>query len=380
MAIDRRKALGVLAGGLAAPLLSPPLRAAAPIYLSARADGAGGYAASGFSLTGDPVFDLALPGRGHGFAVSARGIAVHFSRRSGRFALAIDPARGVIVTEFASPADRHFYGHGAFAPDGGLLYAAENDFGAARGVIGIYDADDGFARLGEIPSHGVGPHEIALLPDGATLAVANGGIATHPDLPRVKLNLAGMAPSLAYVDRRDGTLRGEFRLPPALHRLGIRHIAVGRDGPVAVAMQYEGPRGDVVPLVAVHTGGPGGGALRPLPAPPAVLRAMKQYCGSVAFDSSGRFIAASAPRGGLATFWDAGGWLSSAPVPDGSGVAPTGRAGEFIATGGRGGGFLIDARSGAARPIGSGFLRQGRWDNHLAASGPPIRPWRAYAG
>ena len=238
--------------------------------------------------------------------------------------------------------------------------------------LGVYDARDGFARLGEIPSHGIGPHEIALLPDGATLAVANGGIATHPDLPRVKRNLAAMAPSLCYVDRRDGTLLGACRLPPALHRLGIRHLAVGRGVVVAVAMQYEGPRGDLVPLVAVHRGGPGRGTLRPLPAPPAALRAMMQYCGGVAFDSSGRFIAASAPRGDLVTFWDAAGWVSSAPVPDGSGVAPAGRPGEFIATGGRGGGFLIDARSGVARTIGSGFLRKGRWDNHLAASASEV--------
>ena len=368
MAIDRRAALGLLAGGLAGPLLPRPLRAAAPVYLSARADDAGGFFASGFVASGAPVLDLELPGRGHGFAVGPGGrIAVHFARRPGRFALAIDLARGAVLTEFASPRDRHFYGHGAFSPDGNLVYATENDFRAARGVIGVYDARDGFTRLGEIPSHGVGPHEIALLPGGA-LAVANGGIATHPDRPRVKLNLAEMAPSLAYVDRRDGALLGRFRLAPAPHRLGIRHLAVRRDGQVAVAMQYEGPRGDLVPLVAVHKGGPGGGALRPLPAPPAALRAMKQYCGGVAFDSSGCFIAASAPRGGLATFWDAGGWLSSAPVPDGSGVAPAGPPGAFIATGGRGGGFLVDARSGAARPIGSGFLRTGRWDNHLAAT------------
>ena len=366
MAIDRRSALGLLAGGLAGPLLPRPLRAAraGPVYLSARA-GEGSYAVSGFGPSGGPVFDLKLPGRGHSFAVSPDWrIAAHFSRRPGNFALAIDLARGAVLKRFSSPGDRHFCGHGTFGPDAHLLYATENDFAAARGVIGIYDAHDGFARLGEIPAHGIGPHEIALLPDGATLAVANGGIATHPDRPRVKLNLADMAPSLAYVDRRDGARLGEYRLAPALHRLGIRHLAIGRDGTVAVAMQYEGPRGNLVPLVAVHRGG----VLRPLPAPPAVLRAMKQYCGSVAFDSSGRFIAASAPRGDLVTFWDADGWLSSAPVPDGSGIAPTGRLGEFFATSGQGGGFLIDARSGAARPIETRFLLAGRWDNHLAAS------------
>ena len=363
MAIDRRAALGLLAGALAGPLLPRAPRAATPLFLTARAD-AGGFAVSAFNPSGEPVFDLALPGRGHGFAVTPRGIAVHFSRRPGGFAFAIDLARGVVVKTFAPPENRRFQGHGAFSPDGRLLYATENDFAAARGAIGIYDAANGYARQGEIPSRGIGPHEIALLPDGATLVIANGGIATHPDMPRVKLNLSDMAPSLSYVDRRDGAWLGEYRLAPALHRLGIRHLAIGRDGTVAVAMQYEGPRGDLVPLVAVHRGG----VLRPLPAPPAVLRAMKQYCGSVAFDSSGRFIAASAPRGDLVTFWDADGWLSSAPVPDGSGIAPTGRLGEFFATSGQGGGFLIDARSGAARPVGTGFLRTGRWDNHLAAS------------
>lgn len=376
MAIDRRAALGLLAGGLALPALPRAPRAAAPVYLGARADAAGAYAASGFSAAGEPVFDLALPGRGHAFAASARGIAVLFSRRPGRFALAIELARGAVLTHFAPPGDRHFYGHGAFSPDGRLLYATENDFAAARGAIGIYDSANGFARLGEIPSYGTGPHEIALLPDGTTLAVANGGIATHPDLPRQKLNLAEMAPSLARVDRRDGALLGIFRLAPALNRLGIRHLAVGRGGVVAVAMQYEGPRGDPVPLVALHgpgrLPGSGGGALRPLPAPRAALRAMKQYCGSVAFDSSARFIAASAPRGNLATFWDAGGWLSAAPVPDGSGIAPAGRPGEFIATSGSGGAFLIDARSGTTRPIRSGFLAAGRWDNHLAAAPPGV--------
>ena len=57
---------------------------------------------------------------------------------------------------------------------------------------------------------------------------------------------------------------------------------------------------------------------------------------------------------------------SAVPVPDGSGIAPAGRPGEFIATSGQGGAFQIDARPGAARPIRSGFLAAGRWDNHLA--------------
>ena len=370
MAIDRRVALGLLAGGLAAPLLPRSLRAAraGPLWLSARARGDGGHSVSGFRRAGAPVFDLALPGRGHSFAVSPDGCAaVHFARRPGEFALAIDLARGTVLDRFAPPENRRFQGHGTFGPGGRLLYASENDFAAARGAIGIYDAAEGYARLGELPSHGIGPHEIVLLPDGNTLAVANGGIATHPDMPRVKLNLPDMAPSLAYVDRRDGALLGEYRLDATLNRLGIRHLAIGRNGAVAVAMQYEGPRGDLVPLVALHRNGD----LQFLNAPEATLRAMRQYCGSVAFDAGGRIAAASAPRGNIAAFWDTetGAFLSTAPLADGSGIAPAARPGAFVATSGRGGAFLIDARSGAAERIGDGFVAAGRWDNHLIAAG-----------
>ena len=141
-------------------------------------------------------------------------------------------------------------------------------------------------------------------------------------------------------------------------------------------MQYEGPADDLVPLVAIHRPGPGmrrsGDEASPIlcRAPAEALRAMKQYCGSVCFDSGGAVVAASAPRGNLVTFWDSetAAFLSAAPVMDGSGVAPAGPAGTFIASSGRGGVFLVDARSGAARQIRSDFLQAGRWDNHLATA------------
>ena len=373
MAIDRRRALRLLGGGVAAPLLPWPLSARAaerdaPLYLSARADAGDGYRISGFMKGGASFFDLPLPGRGHSFAVRPGGReAVHFARRPGRFALVVNLAQGAIVRGLETPPERHFYGHGVFSRDGRLLYATENDFVGERGVIGVYDAARDCRRVGEIPSHGVGPHEIALLSDGETLVVANGGIATHPDLPRVKLNLPTMAPSLCYIDRRDGTLLRESRLEPALHQLSIRHLAAAPDDTVAVAMQYEGPQHDRVPLVALHHGS---GRLRLLQAPPAVLRTMKNYCGSVCFDASGRTIAVTAPRGGLVTLWDAGAgrYLSSADVADGCGVAPGAGPGEFLASSGQGGVVVIDAHSGTSRPLAVGGLEAARWDNHLVAA------------
>ena len=340
------------------------------LYLGARADAGGGYRVSGFRASGAAAFDLGLPGRGHSFALRPdRRTAVLFARRPGRFALAIDLARGAVAAEFATPRDRHFYGHGVFSRDGRFLYASENDFDGERGVIGVYDANKGYQRAGELASHGIGPHEIGLLSDNATLVIANGGILTRPDLPRVKLNVTTMAPSLCYVDRRDGRLLQERRLAPALHQLSIRHLAVGRDDTVAVAMQYEGPRGDLVPLVAAHrTGAAANAPLLPLEAPPSVWRAMKQYCGSVCFDSTGRILAVSAPRDDLVTCWDAGAGIhmSSTRVHDGSGIAPGERPGEFLASSGHGGVTVIEAWSGRSTPLDTAFVNTRRWDNHLA--------------
>ena len=196
MAIERRAALRLLAGGVVGSLLPLPLDAEATegagavdrLYLSARADATGGYRVSSFSANGARCLDLPLPGRGHSFAVRPGGHeAVHFARRPGRFALVLDLARGTVGHTVETPGGRHFYGHGVFSRDGRRLYATENDFGGERGVVGVYDAANDYRRIGELKSHGIGPHDIRLLSDGETLVVANGGIATRPDLPRIKL-------------------------------------------------------------------------------------------------------------------------------------------------------------------------------------------------
>ena len=365
--IERRSLLRLLAGGAFLTLEPSPLRAAGAMYLAARADeAAGGYRVSGFSPSGARAFDLPIPARGHSFAVDpVRQVAVHFARRPGVFAFAIDLVRGIVSTEFSTPENRHFYGHGVFSSDGRLLYATENDFEGEHGVIGIYDATDGYRRAGELPSHGIGPHDVRLLSDGNTLVVANGGILTRPDLPRIKLNLPTMSSSLCCIDRRDGTLLQKFRFGNALRQLSIRHLAIGKNDTVAVAMQYEGPASDLVPLVALLGSATGG--LRPLKGPADALQAMKQYCGSVVFDRSGRTIAVSAPRGNLVTFWNADTYVASVRIADGSGIAPREKPGQFLASSGLGGVFALDLRSRSARSLDGTFPGTGRWDNHLVS-------------
>jgi uncharacterized protein len=229
---------------------------AGPLYVGCRVDDDGNAFTSAFRADGDTVFDLQLPGRGH--AISFRPGTAHcvvYARRPGRFAVVIDAAEGSALYRIDAAPKRHFYGHGTYSGDGRYLLTTENDYDAGRGVIGVRDAKDGYKQVGELPAHGIGPHEATLMPDGRTLAIANGGVRTHPDYDRLELNLDTMSPSLTYLDIASGRVTGEVRLEQHLHQLSIRHVTVNDAGLVAIAMQYEGDRRDRVPLIGLHDGG-----------------------------------------------------------------------------------------------------------------------------
>ena len=123
-----------------------------------------------------------------------------------------------------------------------------------------------------------------MLGDGRTLVVANGGIVTHSDAPGVKLDRAGMRPSLALLDARDGRLLDEARLAEPQWRLSLRHLAIGRGDAIAVAAQDEGDASDLLPLAAVWRRRAG---LELLDAGPAVTPRMRGYCGGAAVDAAG---------------------------------------------------------------------------------------------
>lgn len=370
MAIERRKLLTALGAGLAAgplALSSASARGSGDpgLYLSGSAGPDGRFRLSAFRADGTIGFELPLPGRGHAVALSpAARQAVIFARRPGRFAEVVDLTEGKVLRRLASPDGRHFYGHGVFAPDGSKLFTTENDYEAGRGAIGVWEAGGDYRRLGELSAHGIGPHDIRFLTDGRTLVVANGGIQTHPESGRHKLNLPTMAPSLVYLDAASGRRLGAYRLPPALHRLSIRHLAVGPGDAVVIAMQYEGPRSDRVPLVALHGGEERIALLR---APPEVERRMRQYCGSVCFDAGGGLFAVSSPRGGLTTFWSLAsrGYLGAASLADGCGVSATGEPGSFLISSGRGGALIADLGTGREHHLDTPVLMARRWDNHL---------------
>src|SRR5690606_36511782 len=95
MGIDRRRFLGLLAAG-ALPLAgrAGPPEGNAPLYLAARKR-SGQYEAAVFDATGRDRHVVALPDRGHSFAIDApRGRAVAFGRQPGFVAVAFALAGG----------------------------------------------------------------------------------------------------------------------------------------------------------------------------------------------------------------------------------------------------------------------------------------------
>ena len=307
------------------------------------------YGVAVFDGDGNILSRYRLPARGHGMASGAASPwLVAFARRPGNFALAIDVKSGKPLL-FKSPSHTHFYGHGAFSSDGNLLFATENRFESGEGLIGIYDATDSFSRIAEIPSHGIGPHETVLMPDGHTLCVANGGIATHPDTGRAKLNLPEMQSSIVFIDSRHGEPVAKFDVPQRLQRLSLRHMAIDHEGKVWIGGQYEGDERDTVPLIA--TARPERGLDFP-DLPRDRVSALSNYVGSVANSLDGERVAFSSPRGNTLLVVDA---AESTVIKQQNINAVCG-----IASGGEG--FLTTSLSGEIgrrrHPL--------HWDNHSA--------------
>ncbi len=303
-----------------------------------------------------------LPARGHGICLRpGTAEAVVFARRPGTFAAVFEPATGLVRRRFDTPPERHFYGHGVFEPSGRILVATENDVVRGQGVLGLYDAADDYRRVGELPAHGIGPHDIALLPDGGTLAVANGGILTLPESGRDKLNLDTMRPSLNRIELASGRLLDEGRLPDRLQRLSIRHLAQAEGGLIAAGLQWEGEPGDHVPLVAIDRGR----GLTTLGAPAPALASMAGYIGSVAFDRSGAILGASCPRGDRLAFWRMadGAFLRTVEIKDACALGPATAPGCFLTASGTGTVSEIDARDGTLTPLGE--RAPVAYDNHL---------------
>ncbi|WP_298838211.1 DUF1513 domain-containing protein [uncultured Roseobacter sp.] len=351
-----------LAGMLAAGLMPRPTWAEAggPVCLSAGMKRGGGFVLCGLDASGQITFEVPLPARGHAAAAHPTAAeAVAFARRPGTFATVLDCISGRETARLQAPPGRHFYGHGTFSADGELLFTTENDFEAARGVVGVWHARKGYARIGEYGSGGTGPHDIRLMPDGQSLVVANGGIETHPDTGRTRLNIPTMRPNLTYL-HPDGKILDRVEPGGELSKNSVRHLAVSGTGTVAFAMQWQGDLTADRPLLGIHDRTTGiTGFL-----PGASVRRMHGYLGSVAITADGGSVTVTSPRAGLVQNFRDGNLVSEVALQDVCGVAVSDA------------GFMLTCGTGLAKPAsGVGLVHPIAWDNHLVpvpAVGAPI--------
>lgn len=345
----RRRAL--LAGMAAA--LAPRMTWADvgnPAFLAAGRQ-AEAFVLHGIAATGESLFQLPLPARGHAAAAHpSRPEAVAFARRPGTFALVIDCTNGRIAHHLTPPVGMQFNGHGAYSGDGTLLMTSEVVAETGAGRIGLWDTRS-YGRLTDWLSHGIGPHEIRRLADGR-LAVANGGIRTDP-VDRTKLNLPDMRPNLTLL-AEDGALLDQIDLPDFCQN-SIRHLALHGKS-IAFAMQWEGDPAEPVPLLGLWT--PGAAPVLCDPAPAEVFT-MQGYAGSIA--ATPDHILITSPKGGAAMIF----------ATDGTPVA-THRRADLCGAAAHAGGFVVTDGSGTVWTADEAGLtplarHQTQWDNHLVA-------------
>ncbi|MEC7761191.1 MAG: DUF1513 domain-containing protein [Pseudomonadota bacterium] len=344
-------------GGLIAAAGAPRLGWAAvgsPSFLAAAQEPDGSYALHGLDSAGIETFSVPLPARGHAACGHpTRAEAIGFARRPGRFALVIDCATGHVMRELEPPEDRHFNGHGAFSADGARLFTSEQEIVGSVGHVGVWETE-GYTRIDSFPTTGLGPHELRLMPDGAHLVIANGGIQTDD---RDKLNIDTMEPSLVYTDLA-GRVIEKVVLDPDLHQNSIRHLAIRDDGLVAFAMQWEGAPGAATPLIGLHRMGEAP-VLGSAPLTEQLL--MEGYAGSIAFAGNGAEVAITSPKGGrLHRFAPDGTFLGELKRTDVCGLATLGEG--YLASDGLGGLIALDATG----PHALNRLPSA-WDNHLIA-------------
>ncbi|SCB57831.1 hypothetical protein GA0061105_103288 [Rhizobium aethiopicum] len=351
-AIDRRsfvKAAGIGFLAALAPKSLIALERADAVYASGIRAADGSFAVATVTEGGEIVDQVALPARAHGMAFSAAsGKTVAFARRPGTYAMIFDPRHKGEPIVISSREDRHFYGHGAFSPDGRTLYASENDFDGNRGMIGLYDATDRFTRIGEFETYGIGPHDMTVSDDGRVLIVANGGIETHPDFGRTKLNLGEMQPSLVLIDAATGALIEKHMLPAEWSALSTRHVDLDGEGRIWFACQYEGHRNDLPPLVGHFAKGEN---LSFIDLPEETTRRLANYVGAIAVNRSEGLVGVTSPKGGASVTIDArtGKVLAETAVPDAAGIAPARE------------GFAVSSYDGDFRSIRSEVA----WDQHI---------------
>ncbi len=358
--IKRREfLLGAGASFFLAPsmLVSCSKAKAEPWIVSACSNQQGQHFIAAFSLQGQLVNALAVPDRCHDVLALPHkpGSAIVFCRRPDTFALEVDLANKVVTNSFHCQPDTHFYGHGVLSADSQYLFTTENQYDKKRGLVVVRDAKN-YQVLERFDSGGIGPHELILMPDNSTLAIANGGILTHPKQARKKLNLQDMQPNLTYMKSTTGDILGQYTPPDP--QLSLRHLTSDSQGKVYVGAQYQGDKNKIQALVFSHYGQQ---KLRPLNAQPRHWSSMQQYTASL--HAHGKHLYVTSPRGAIYNIWDTqtGDLINTYKMRDVSGIAQAGQ--NILLSNGKG--YVRQVNSTQINLLPYDFKHVLKFDNHM---------------
>ncbi|MBW2271556.1 MAG: DUF1513 domain-containing protein [Deltaproteobacteria bacterium] len=183
---------------------------------------------------------------------------------------------------------RWFYGHGAFSPDGALLYSTETERATQQGVLAVRDAKT-LERLGEVPTHGASPHDCHLIESGRVMVSTNGG-GTKKSPHR---------PSVTWVELSSGKLLDRLELDTPLLNSG--HVGLAADRGVVVVS---------APRAGLPTTDPGGVSigrrgvsLLTMVDPKEIATRMQGEALSVAIHPPTGIAAVTHPDANRLTFW-----------------------------------------------------------------------------
>ena len=232
---------------------------------------------------------------GHGIAIDPLDPArIVLFEKKGKGACELDLREKRVVRPIATARDRHFYGHGAFASDGRLMYATESVISDEyRGVIVVRDARS-FEELGVFPSYGARPHDCVLRDGGRTLVVTHGGGRGVSEAE---------APSVTYVDVKTERLLERVPIPSPEFNAG--HLALSARGDLAVVSAAAGGGGrDGLGAASFRAAGRDGEPLRIMQDPVEVTGRMRGEALSVALHEPSGVVGVTSPFASLVTFWD----------------------------------------------------------------------------
>ena len=256
-----------------------------------------------FNLNGDFINNVELPVRAHdSVLIPFLNQIVIISRRPKNKLYILDLNNNEIVKEITSPCNRHFYGHAVYSNKTNLLYVSENLFAyddERSGSLALYDPIKNYKRVGEYRTQGIGPHEIKL-DSKDNIVIANGGVLTNPDFPRVKLNINNIVSNITKVNIYSGKKIKTFNLKKEFKDYSIRHLDIDNNNEIHAGCQVYNKRKIIHgPLVFYSKKD----TLYSYKIPKSLLINLKQYTGSIKLNLHTREIYSSFPKDDMLLAW-----------------------------------------------------------------------------